>query len=278
MRVFPTYGNNNRICINRGTIESPVWENDSVLVKYFNSDLPDFDRFFRTTMKDINYDGSLDVLTRRKAGFEFYTNTGTMTDPDWHYSEVLAEGLVDRDFYHYAFADLDHDGKDDLVVGTNAGKVFAYKNMSPVMPQWQKWDEIFAQVDGCAAPAFSDHDRDGDLDLFVGDKLGFLYYFENQSTVGVKKNETKNPTEFNLTNYPNPFNSSTTISFKLPNASSLNLNVYDCRGRLVFHQHNYFSVGQHKIQFKTDNLGSGVYVIQLDSEFFSAVRKCVLIK
>jgi hypothetical protein len=39
--------------------------------------------------------------------------------------------------------------------------------------------------------------------------------------------------EFATSNYPNPFNPSTTIKFSMPKAGHLSLNVYNVRGQLV---------------------------------------------
>ncbi|MCI0495704.1 PKD domain-containing protein, partial [candidate division KSB1 bacterium] len=86
-------------------------------------------------------------------------------------------------------------------------------------------------------------------------------------------------------NYPNPFNSSTSIRFDLPRSCQLNLNIYDLTGRLVksLIQHKKFEVGIHSIQWSgMDEIGnrvsSGVYLYKLQSGDFSQVRKLALVK
>ena len=41
------------------------------------------------------------------------------------------------------------------------------------------------------------------------------------------------PTQLDVTNYPNPFNPTTTIAFSLPEEGVVRLSVYNIRGQLV---------------------------------------------
>ncbi len=76
-------------------------------------------------------------------------------------------------------------------------------------------------------------------------------------------NKNKIPTEFQLyQNYPNPFNPQTMISFALPEAANISINIYDINGRLISELVNgNYQAGVHKIIFDGVNLASGVYFV-----------------
>lgn len=73
------------------------------------------------------------------------------------------------------------------------------------------------------------------------------------------------PKEFGLSqNYPNPFNPSTTISYALPKASEVSIDVFDILGKRVASLVNQRkTAGNHTVQFQASNLSSGVYFYTL---------------
>jgi hypothetical protein len=69
-----------------------------------------------------------------------------------------------------------------------------------------------------------------------------------------------------LGNYPNPFNPSTTIVFRLGEATHTRVSVYDVTGRLVATlQNGVLSGGEHALRFDAENLASGVYIVRLET-------------
>jgi len=88
------------------------------------------------------------------------------------------------------------------------------------------------------------------------------------------------PTTFAVTGtYPNPFNPSTAISFTLPEASRVTLNVYDVNGRQVASLVNgLMDAGSHKVTFNGSSLSSGVYLYVLKGANQTATGKMVLMK
>lgn len=65
-------------------------------------------------------------------------------------------------------------------------------------------------------------------------------------------------------NYPNPFNPSTTISFSIPEASDMSLDVYDVMGRHVATLFNGMKqAGIHEVKFDATSLSSGIYITRL---------------
>ncbi|HLT23747.1 MAG TPA: arylsulfotransferase family protein, partial [Ignavibacteria bacterium] len=88
------------------------------------------------------------------------------------------------------------------------------------------------------------------------------------------------PEEFNLSqNYPNPFNPATNISFDIPSASNVVLEIYDILGRKVDELVNTnLTAGDYNILWNAENLSSGVYFYTLRTENFRETKKMVLLR
>lgn len=80
-------------------------------------------------------------------------------------------------------------------------------------------------------------------------------------------------------NYPNPFNPSTTISFSVPFSQKVELIVYDLMGRKVTTLFNSVAhAGITNVNFKADNLASGVYIYTIKTNNGIISKKLVLLK
>ena len=87
-----------------------------------------------------------------------------------------------------------------------------------------------------------------------------------------------------LSNYPNPFNPTTTISFSIPTESKVDLSIYNIKGQkiktLLSEQ---FSAGQHSVMWdgKDSNdkqVSSGIFLYKLKTGDFQQTKKMMLIK
>ncbi|MBU0517954.1 T9SS type A sorting domain-containing protein [bacterium] len=82
-----------------------------------------------------------------------------------------------------------------------------------------------------------------------------------------------------LTNYPNPFNPTTTISFTLELGSNVELAVFDVSGREVARLvDGYRNAGSHEVNFDASHLSSGVYIYRLSTGTQTLSGKIVLMK
>lgn len=82
-------------------------------------------------------------------------------------------------------------------------------------------------------------------------------------------------------NYPNPFNSQTTIEFQLPSDQKVRMIIYNSNGEEVIKLVDEFKkLGYHKVSFNAANLNlsSGVYYCNLASETGNITKKILLLK
>ncbi len=79
--------------------------------------------------------------------------------------------------------------------------------------------------------------------------------------------------------YPNPFNSSTTIQFGLPLPGMVDMTVWDIGGRRVATLvSGSYSAGRYEVTWDAASSPTGVYLIELRSKDFAAIRKVMLIR
>ena len=113
----------------------------------------------------------------------------------------------------------------------------------------------------------------GGDDIFVA-KLGNYTSGENEII----------STKMELSNYPNPFNPTTTINYSLKENSKVSLKIYNIKGQKVKQLFNdQLSAGEHSVIWNgTDNNGksvsSGIYFYKLRTANFEKTKKMILMK
>lgn len=84
--------------------------------------------------------------------------------------------------------------------------------------------------------------------------------------------------------YPNPFNPRTTIAFDLPEEARVEIVVYDLMGREVWKsaRANYspgtYSVVWNGVNHAGQPVGTGMYLVRLNSNKYTATQKVLLMK
>ncbi len=82
------------------------------------------------------------------------------------------------------------------------------------------------------------------------------------------------PEDFQLRNYPNPFNAGTNITFTLRQTAPVKLQIYNVRGGVVIDLLNSrLSTGLHTVRLDASGLSSGVYFTRLVVAGLSSVQK-----
>ena len=94
------------------------------------------------------------------------------------------------------------------------------------------------------------------------------------------ENANQLPLQFRLyQNFPNPFNPSTTIRYRIPETVLVTLKVYDILGREVATLVNEEkSARSYEVEFNGSNLSSGVYFYRIVTGNYNSVKKMILLK
>lgn len=83
----------------------------------------------------------------------------------------------------------------------------------------------------------------------------------------------------NVTSSPNPFSSRVTFDISLKNNAELSLKLYDLRGRVAKERGSTpYSKGTHEINMKTDDLPSGIYLLQIKAGSEIITKKITCLK
>lgn len=209
-----------------------------------------------------------------------------------------------------AIADVDGDGKGDVVCGTNGvsnkpGLICAFNYFGQTITGFPLSPGNPTLNSFTCHPTLVDIDGDGDTEIFAGRVDKFVYgwttsgIFDSTTAwrmfkgnaartggqlrspylVGVKKNDA-NPMRFALfQNYPNPFNPSTTIGFTLPVSEFVTLTIYDVLGREIETLVNgRLEGGVHSATWNSRDLASGLYVYRLRAGSYAETKTMILVK
>ncbi len=80
-------------------------------------------------------------------------------------------------------------------------------------------------------------------------------------------------------NYPNPFNAQTTISYSLPEAENISLEIYNLAGQKVATLvDGYEQAGEHRAVWDASNYSSGIYFYKLTAADKIFTKRMTLLK
>ena len=144
-------------------------------------------------------------------------------------------------------------------------------------------DSLSTQLDGAL------YDQPLEIRILSDDKpipveyeviAGEMSYSTNAFTVVKLTDISVIPVEFGIhTAYPNPFNSTTKITYGLPVASEVSLNLYNLSGRKIRTLFNDpLKAGVHSITLNASDLPSGLYIARMQAQDFSDIKKLILVR
>ena len=115
--------------------------------------------------------------------------------------------------------------------------------------------------------------------------LAWKFFNDKNPLTGIKDNSQIFPDKFQLyRNFPNPFNPGTTIKYSVPKRTQVQVSIFNSLGELIKSLVNESEdAGTYSINWNGTNesgrpVGSGVYLIRLNTEWGSLVSKMILSK
>jgi hypothetical protein len=155
---------------------------------------------------DYNSDGLADLLVGNYGYYSssglfegkiaLYENTGTILNPSYKlitrdYETLSSLGL---NALYPAFGDLDDDGDMDMILGEYNGHLYRFENtaLPGANAQFTLVEAKYKNIDigQFSTPQLVDVDRDGLLDLLVGERSGNINYFKNIGSKQIPDFET----------------------------------------------------------------------------------------
>ena len=182
---------------NTGTAQAPVFqfvENDFLVGEMIDVGTGSAPVFF-----DYNRDGLMDIIigneskqfgaTELSARLVLYLNTGTLAEPSYNLTDTNVFNLEQFGLFsiYPAFGDLDGDGDEDMIIGDFDGKLHFFENKSTTGSSFPTITANYFNIDvgSMATPQIVDVNKDGKLDLLVGERNGNLNYFQNTGTTAI---------------------------------------------------------------------------------------------
>ena len=126
----------------------------------------------------------------------------------------------------------------------------------------------------------ANEDKEIELELKAFHAGKGLIYETNSFLVVDASRRADIPQDYYLSqNYPNPFNNATRFKYGLPEAGHVSLKVYDISGRLVATLvEGDIPAGKHAVTWEAASIATGVYLVQMETSGFCAVRKVMLVR
>ena len=129
-------------------------------------------------LADLDGDGDLDLMVGEASGaLNYYRNDGGSEAPRF---ELVSDEFGDLDVGRRSapiFVDMDGDGRTDMLVGSEAEGLLAYRGTSSDAPVFEPMDAPAVGVPSFTTPAMVDLNGDGRLDLVSGGSGGGLVVY-----------------------------------------------------------------------------------------------------
>lgn len=238
---------------------------------------------------DLDSDGLLDLVVTASPAVVFYKRLD-LSGELWASHSITFEGCTGSG-KSLTVGDLDQDGREDIVFVRHETVVWLSYETDPTDSIWiahEISDDYGIKFDRVE---ILDFDGDEDLDVLTCEEnegsgsVGIgVFWYENPLNPAVVKSRSADHSRFSLhSNYPNPFNPLTTVSYSVPEQMHLILEIYNILGEKV---ETLFEgsrgPGSYEICWDATHdrqaLPDGVYIARLQAGSYSQSIRMVFLK
>lgn len=293
LRMIPTFGDlnndgkkdillgleNGTICYLQNTTSGATPTFSAPVINYQDNfgQVINVGQYASPQLFDLNKDGKLDLLIGKKTGeLVYYENIGSLAQPIFkltnsNLGNVDVSNTNSPDGFSVPFF-FTHFDTTYLFVGSIDGPIHFYDSIEQNLTPGSSFRTISSNflnqgknIGGYSACALADLDDDSNLDLFIGQDLGGLFYLENDSLSNLGLNNAiQILPEINI--YPNPANDKITI-ISSTYLNEVDILIYTSTGKLI----DTKKVEQNKADLSIRELTPGMYILCIP-EFGSAIK------
>ena len=198
---------------------------------------------------DLNADGKLDLIIGEESGnLNYYENTGSASNPQFTLiTDSLGKVNVTNPNLSYTGYSApcffkDQNNKTELIVGSEEGKLFYFKNIDENLSgEFTENDSLYLLLNGeplaisngiRTGAAIAELDNDGFYELIVGNYSGGLNYYAG-SPAPVSGNEEIKQSKIKMELWPNPAKNALQVQFTNCPYLKGSLELFDITGRSV---------------------------------------------
>ncbi len=166
---------------NDGSIYLPSWTKITETYLFM-----DIGAFSKPALADVDGDSDQDLFVGEEEGnLNFYRQEESLPQTSWSTITENYFAIQAGEHSSPAFVDIDGDADLDLFIGKSDGRMDYYENMGDSKTAlWNLYSDYYNSIDvgSYACPVFADIDHDNDLDLFVGQMYGKIFFYRNDGT------------------------------------------------------------------------------------------------
>lgn len=228
---------------------------------------------------DLDRDGKNDlVIGERNGNLNFYkgnlSNAVNLTYITDSLGKIKIETYESANGYtHPCITDINHDGKYDLVLGTNYSGLQLYDNIEAnILGTYTTSSVIVSDYLGQRTTAtIADITNDGQLELLTGNKDGGLIIF-SESPPDIPSTLFQNTANIPITIFPNPVHQQITIEQK-ELSGNMQLQIINMLGQTIIQQ---TINNENRFIIDASTLANGMYILKLSDGVKEGMQKIVI--
>jgi hypothetical protein len=262
----------------------------------FNYQNIDVGMFSAPQLIDLNEDNLPDLAIGRQDGrISYYQNQGTLSNPQfiWISDYLGSVNVTDSTLSYTGYSTprffRDNQNQLELLVGSEDGKVFYYKDIEGNLEgSFTESDSLYLLVGNGvfemdmgmrSAAAIYDLNNDGWQDLITGNYSGGLNYFSGSALPGVNALDENNISEFSISVFPNPVSDKLNVQVSGFNVNNdIKISISDIFGHVKF---STLSKEESTFEISMQDIRPGVYILKvtsLENPEIGAYQKIVISK